>query len=598
MRFLEQSAKLDCSNTNIGQKINADSTVALNILLTSALSLNFVQDLIDRHILQVSHQKKEGEVFAGEEWIPHGPKPLVIQFTKATNSMPSGRQPLVIQTPSSFLYKDNKVVPWKYGVSIIQGEQEHESVDQGKAVIDNISGIGGMTRSGRLFTPPDLRGEKSRDKIREEMAMEKAKSFLKGKAVQIDSEPEGKEGKEVTDEDAYEFLKFIQQSEYKVVDQLNRMPAKVSLLELLMHSNSHRKLLMKILSGAHVEQDISLDKFEGIVSHITANNYLSFTEDEIPSEGRRHNKALHISVKCMDHFISRVLIDNGSSLNVMPKTTLNKLPSGGIHLHPSTIVVRAFDGSKREVIGEVELPVRVGPCTFQVVFQVMDILPAYSCLLGRPWIHTAGVVPSTLHQKLKFITDDKLIIVSEEEDLLVCGPTPTPYIEAAEEALETSFQALEIVSTAYVEPFKVNSCLSNASLMMAKTMMRKGYRHGSGLGKNGNGSVKPLELVENKGRYGLGYKPTRADRRRMIKERVERSRARVEGREPKTKEISLCSLDQSFCSAGWVNLDQVSAIGQGQEGEGFNFVHPCLPNEEVGNWESVDLPVVSTRDEM
>jgi len=114
---------------------------------------------------------------------------------------------------------------------------------------------------------------------------------------------------------------------------------------------------MKILSGAHVKRDLSLDKFEGIVSHITANNYLTFTEDEIPSEGRSHNKALHISAKCMNHFISRVLIDNGSSLNVMPKTTLKKLPSDGIHLRPSSMVVRAFDGSKREVIGEVELPV-------------------------------------------------------------------------------------------------------------------------------------------------------------------------------------------------------------------------------------------------
>jgi len=188
-----------------------------------------------------------------------------------------------------------------------------------------------------------------------------------------------------------------------------------------------------------VEQDISLDKFERIVSLITTNNYLTFTEDEIPLEGRGHNKALHISVKCMEYFISCVLINNGSSLNVMLKTTLNKLPCDGIHLRPSTIVVRAFDGSKREVIREVELPIRVGPCTFQVVFQVMDILPAYSCLLGRPWIHIARVVPSNLHQKLKFIIDDKLIVVSGEEDLLVCGPTPTPYIKAAEEALETSF---------------------------------------------------------------------------------------------------------------------------------------------------------------
>jgi len=82
---------------------------------------------------------------------------------------------------------------------------------------------------------------------------------LKGKVVQVNSESEGKEGNEVTDEDAYEFLKFIEQSEYKVVDQLNHMPTKVPLLELLIHSNSHRKLLMKILSEAHVEQDFSLD---------------------------------------------------------------------------------------------------------------------------------------------------------------------------------------------------------------------------------------------------------------------------------------------------------------------------------------------------
>ena len=190
--------------------------------------------------------------------------------------MPSGRQPLIIQTPSPFAYKDNKVVPWSYGVSIVQGEQKEEPVEQGKTAIDNISGIGGMTRSGRLFAHPDLRGETSYGKNREEITMEKAKSYLKGKTVQVDPELEERWSKETTDDDAFEFLKFIQQSEYKVVDQLNRMPARVSLLELLMHSTAHRKLLM-ILNRAQVEQDISLDKFEGIVSHITSNNYLTFT---------------------------------------------------------------------------------------------------------------------------------------------------------------------------------------------------------------------------------------------------------------------------------------------------------------------------------
>jgi len=146
---------------------------------------DFVQDLIDRHILQVSHQRKEGEVFAGKEWIPQRPRPLVIQFTKATNPVSSGRQLLVIQAPSSFPYKNDKAVLWKYGVSIIQGEQKHESVNQDKEEIENISGIGGMTRSSRLFTPLDLRGEKSRDKIREEMAAERQNHFLKEKLYKL-----------------------------------------------------------------------------------------------------------------------------------------------------------------------------------------------------------------------------------------------------------------------------------------------------------------------------------------------------------------------------------------------------------------------------
>ena len=144
--------------------------------------------------------------------------------------------------------------------------------------------------------------------------------------------------------------------------------------------------------------------------------------------------------------------------------------------------------------------------------------------------------------------DDKLIIVSGEEDLVVCGSTSTPYIEATEEALETAFQALEIVSTTYVEPLKVNPRLSDVSLMVAKTMLKEGYKYGSGLGKRNAGSVKPLKLVENKGRYGLGYKPTHADRRRIVEERIERSQAKagVGSRE-----------SQKFLCAAWIRVSTV-----------------------------------------
>ena len=75
-------------------------------------------------------------------------------------------------------------------------------------------------------------------------------------------------------EEANEFLRIIQQNEFKVIEQLNKTPSRVSLLELLMSSEPHRKLLVKIFYVAHVAQDISVEGFEGIVNNITANNTL------------------------------------------------------------------------------------------------------------------------------------------------------------------------------------------------------------------------------------------------------------------------------------------------------------------------------------
>ena len=120
--------------------------------------------------------------------------------------------PVVIQIPSPFPYKNDKAVPWKYGISVLNNDscekQENETTDVDKTAVDNISGIGGITRSGRLFTPPELWNGKSLEKANEEVTIEKAKVFLKGKALQVDQEPEGKGNKEISDEAAGEFLRF------------------------------------------------------------------------------------------------------------------------------------------------------------------------------------------------------------------------------------------------------------------------------------------------------------------------------------------------------------------------------------------------------
>lgn len=105
-----------------------------------------------------------------------------------------------------------------------------------------------------------------------------------------------------------------------------------------------------------------------MVVNITARSCLGFSNDELPPKGHTHKKSLHMSVKCQDSILSRVLVDTGSSLNVIPKNTLGELNNVRTSMKASTLVVKAFDGSKRIVFGEVDLPIIVGPHTFMVTF--------------------------------------------------------------------------------------------------------------------------------------------------------------------------------------------------------------------------------------
>ena len=80
----------------------------------------------------------------------------------------------------------------------------------------------------------------------------------------------------------------------------------------------------------------------------------------------------------------------------------------------------------------------------------MDISPSNNCLLGGPWIHIAGVVPSTLHQKIKFVTERQLVCIAAEEDMIAATSTGAPYVETDEKAMECSFRSLKFVNAMYV----------------------------------------------------------------------------------------------------------------------------------------------------
>nr|CAN73091.1 hypothetical protein VITISV_041303 [Vitis vinifera] len=118
-----------------------------------------------------------------------------------------------------------------------------------------------------------------------------------------------------------------------------------------------------------------------------------------------HGNFSHPEVGCLGHKVPSVLLDNGSALNVCPLATTVALGFAPSDFGPSTQTVRAYDSTKREVIGTLVIDLQIGPTAFFTLFQVLRIPTSFNLLLGRPWIHRAGVIPSSLHQKVKFIHD-------------------------------------------------------------------------------------------------------------------------------------------------------------------------------------------------
>lgn len=266
-----------------------------------------------------------------------------------------------------------------------------------------------MTRNGRVFAP-------ALTQRRNDEPLAKSKGKEMTGPAQIPESPD-----ETSSPKANSFQKEVEEflglprKALSSGDQLNHHPSKILILSLLLNFEAHRESLMKVMGVAHMMKDITVDQFDGVVTNITKGSFMGFSDDELPSKGRSHNRALHILMNCMHTILSRVLVDTWSSLNVMPKTTLIKLMMDGVSMKPNALIVKAFDGSRQDVIGEVDPPINISPHTFSINFQVMKNHPAYNCLLGSPWIHVAGEVTSTLHQKLKFIIGNKMIIMDGEE---------------------------------------------------------------------------------------------------------------------------------------------------------------------------------------
>ncbi|XP_013613732.1 PREDICTED: uncharacterized protein LOC106319875 [Brassica oleracea var. oleracea] len=114
--------------------------------------------------------------------------------------------------------------------------------------------------------------------------------------------------------------------------------------------------------------------------------------------------AKHVSLTVANCLVKRILVDNGSSNNIIFQTAYQDLGLDEIALTRKTTPLVGFSREVKETTGEVVLPVYPEGINMSTKFLLVDCQSSYNMIFGRPWIHDMGAVPSTLHQMVKFPT--------------------------------------------------------------------------------------------------------------------------------------------------------------------------------------------------
>jgi hypothetical protein len=276
-----------------------------------------------------------------------------------------------------------------------------------------------------------------------------------------------------------------------------------------MASQKHRDAILRALAEKEVPMTTSPEKVLSIMGVENTRAIITFNNKDLPPDKARHNHAFYITVECLNAKVPRVLVDNGSALNVCPLKTATTLGIKERQLSPSSLTIRAYDNSSKSVMGNFEVACKTGPMNATMVFHVLNIPTSYNLLLGRAWMHPLGIVPSTLQQKLRLPWKDGI------HTILGDGEISNDVWDLDNSPKDEDHRSFEFVQTLkWVEKkVKEEKATKVETTMVIKPkvamlMEKMGYTPGMGLGKFGQGRTEMIKVHTQEAmcKYGSGYK--------------------------------------------------------------------------------------------
>jgi hypothetical protein len=129
----------------------------------------------------------------------------------------------------------------------------------------------------------------------------------------------------------------------------------------------------------------------------------------------RHLKALYLKGYINGQYVSRMLVDTGAAVNIIPYSVLRKLGASVGDLTKTNITLSDFNGQTSEAQGVLSVDLTVGGKTVPTSFFVVNNKGSYTVLLGRDWIHANCCIPSTMHQCLIQWDGDEVEVVHADD---------------------------------------------------------------------------------------------------------------------------------------------------------------------------------------
>ena len=132
---------------------------------------------------------------------------------------------------------------------------------------------------------------------------------------------------------------------------------------------------------------------------------LAFSDKDKAGTIQPHDDALVVMLRIGGYDMRRVLVDQGSAVEIMYSDLYKwlNLKSKDLTAYKSPLV--SFEGKTVIPKGQIRLLIQTDSEIVEVDFIVIYSYSPYTAIMARPWLHALGAVSSTLHQKVKYLSE-------------------------------------------------------------------------------------------------------------------------------------------------------------------------------------------------